>query len=39
MNNHITKSGKTIGNIVYHTVPTGLIRARRFLDDDYHEAI
>ena len=32
MNNHITKSGNTIGNIDHHNNPTGLIRARRFLD-------
>ena len=33
MNHHVLKSGKTIGNIDHHTVPTRLVKARRFLDD------
>ena len=37
MNHQVLKSGKTIGNIDHHTVPTGLIKARRFLDDEYLE--
>ena len=39
MNHHVLKSGKTIGNIDHHTVPTGLVKARRFLDDEYLEDI
>ena len=39
MNHHVLKSGKTIGNIDHQTVPTGLVKARRFLDDEYLEDI
>ena len=39
MNHHVLKSGKTIGNIDHHTVPTGLVKARRFVDDEYLEDI
>ena len=39
MNHHVLKSGKTIGNIDHHTVPTGLVKGRRFLDDEYLEDI
>ena len=35
MNYHVLKSGKTIGNIDHHTVPGGLVKARRFLHDEY----
>ena len=35
MINHVFKSGKVIANIDHHTVPTGLVKARRFLDDEY----
>ena len=30
---------RLIGNIDHHTVPTGLVKARRFLDDEYLEDI
>lgn len=33
MNHHIRKSGKSIANKDHHTVPTGLVKAQRFLDD------
>ena len=39
MNRHVLKSGKAIANVDHHTVPTGLVKARRFLDDDYLEDI
>ena len=40
MNHQVLKSGKTIGNIDHHTIPTGLLKARRrFLDDEYLEDI
>ena len=39
MNRHILKSGKAIANVEHHTVPTGLVKARRFLDDEYLEDI
>ena len=39
MNHHVLKSGKAIGNVDHHTVPTGLVKARRFLDDEYLENI
>ena len=34
MNIFVMKSGKAITNKDHHTVPTGLIKARRFLDDE-----
>ena len=39
MSRHVLKSGKAIANVDHHTVPTGLIKARRFLDDEYLEEI
>ena len=39
MNRHILKSGKVIANVEHHTVPTGLVKARRFLDDEYLDDI
>ena len=39
MNRHIMKSGKSIANKDHHTVPTGLVKAQRFLDDEYLEEI
>ena len=39
MNSFVMKSGKAIANKDHHTVPTGLIKARRFLDDKYLEEI
>lgn len=39
MNSFVMKSGKAIANKDHHTVPTGLIKARRFLDDEYLEEI
>ena len=39
MNIFVIKSGKAIANKDHHTAPTGLIKARRFLDDDYLEEI
>ena len=39
MNRHITKSGKSIADKENHTVPTALIKAKRFLDDEYLEDI
>ena len=35
MNRHIMKSGKSIANKDHHTVPTGLIKAKRFLEGEY----
>ncbi|KAJ7386715.1 hypothetical protein OS493_006727 [Desmophyllum pertusum] len=38
MNNHVTKSGKSISNQDHHSVPTGLRKAKTFLEDEYlHE--
>ena len=38
MNSHVKKSGKTIGNTDHHSVPTGLRKAKTFLQDEYlHE--
>lgn len=38
MNSHVKKSGKTIGNQDHHSVPTGLRKAKTFLEDEYlHE--
>ena len=37
MNSHIMKSGKSIADKEHHTVPTALIKAKRFLDDEYLE--
>ena len=39
MNRHIMKSGKSIADKEHHTVPTALIKAKRFLDDEYLEDI
>ena len=39
MNHHVLMSGKIIGNIDHHTLPTGLVEARRFSDDEYLENI
>ena len=39
MNGFVMKSGKAIANTDHHTVPTGLVKARRFLDDEYLEDI
>ena len=39
MNSFVIKSGKAIANKDHHTVPMGLIKARRFLDDEYLEEI
>ena len=39
MNSFVIKSGKAIANKDHHTVPTGLIEARRFLDDEYLKEI
>ena len=39
MNRHIMKSGKSIANKDHHTVPTGLIKAKRFLEGEYLEEI
>ncbi|KAL9967600.1 hypothetical protein ACROYT_G025862 [Oculina patagonica] len=39
MNHHVLKTGKAIGNVDHHTVPTGLVKAMRFLDDEYLEDI
>ena len=38
-NRHVLKSGKAIANVDHHTVPTGLVKARRFLEDKYLEDI
>ena len=35
MNSHVEKSGKTIGNQAHHSVPTGMRKAKTFLDDEY----
>lgn len=35
MNRHIMNSGKSIADKDHHTVPTGLIKAKRFLNDEY----
>ena len=38
MNEHIARSGKNIGNIHHHSVPTTLRKAKTFLEDEYlHE--
>ena len=38
MNQHIARSGKNIGNIHHHSVPTTLRKAKTFLEDEYlHE--
>ena len=39
INSFVMKSGKAIANKDHHTVPTGLIKARHFLDDEYLEEI
>ena len=39
MNNHIKKSGKNIGNKEHHSIPTGLRKAKTFLEDEYLESI
>ena len=39
MNRHIMKSGKSITNKDHHTVATGLIKAKRFLEGEYLEEI
>ena len=39
MNGFVMKSGKAIANKDHHTVPTGLLKARRFLDDECLEEI
>ena len=33
MNRHIMESGKSIADKEHHTVPTALMKAKRFLDD------
>ena len=38
MNEHIARSGKNIGNIHHHSVPTTLRKAKTFLEDEHlHE--
>ena len=37
MNRHIMESGKSIADKEHHTVPTALIKAKRFLDEEYLE--
>ena len=39
MNSFVIKSGKAMANKDHHIVSTGLIKARRFLDDEYLEEI
>ena len=39
MNHHIMKSGKSTADKEHHTVPTALIKAKRFLDDEYLEDV
>jgi len=39
MNRHIMNSGKSFANKDHHSVPTGLRKAKRFLDDEYLEDI
>ena len=39
MNSFVMKSGKAMANKDHYTVPTGLIKARCFLDDEYLEEI
>ena len=39
MSSFVIKSGKPIANKDHHTVPTGLIKASRFLDEEYLEEI
>ena len=39
MNRHIMNSGKSIADKDHHTVPTGLIKAKRFMNDEYLEEI
>ena len=39
MNGFVMKSGKAIANTDHHTVPRGLLKARRFLGGKYLEEI
>lgn len=39
LNNHIVNSGKRSGGQDHHSVPTNLIKAKKFLDDEYLEEI
>ena len=39
MNCHIIKFGKSIADKEHHTLPTALIKAKRFLDEEYLEDI
>lgn len=39
MDNHIKKSGKNIANKEHHSIPTGLRKAKTFLEDEYLESI
>ena len=39
MNEHIKYSGKNMGNIKNHSIPTSMRKAKRFLDDEYLEDI
>ena len=39
MNNHIVKSGKNIDSSSNHSVPTGVQKATRFLNDEYLKAL
>ena len=39
MDRRLMKSGKSIANKEHHTVRTALIKAKRFLDDEYLEDI
>ena len=39
MNRHILNSGKSIADKDHHMVPTSLLKAKRFLDDEYLEEI
>lgn len=39
MNRHILNSGKSMADKDHHMVPTSLLKAKRFLDDEYLEEI
>ena len=39
MNRHVLKSGQTIAIVDHHPIPTGLFKARRYLDNEYLEDI
>ena len=39
MNEHVASSGKRIGNIDHHSVPTSWRKAKTFLEDEYLKEI